>query len=212
MNEIKAVIFDLDGVICSTDQFHYLAWKALADRLGISFDEEKNKLLRGVSRMDSLKIILGEHLSQYTESELITLAEEKNAKYQNFLSLLTPDDLTEDVRQTLLTLRQRGYLLAVGSSSRNTMLILNRLGLGNFFDAVADGTQISHSKPDPEVFLLASTMLKVPPENAVVIEDADSGIQAASAGHFHSIGLRSVTNDPNSEISIKRLSNLLEIL
>lgn len=212
MNNIKAVIFDLDGVICSTDQFHYRAWKALADRLGIPFDEERNKLLRGVSRMDSLKIILGERASNYTESELLAMAEEKNRIYQSLLSSLMPGDLSNDVFNTLVALRRRGYLLAVGSSSKNTQLILSRLGLNDFFDAVADGTQIIHSKPDPEVFLLAASTLNVLPENAVVIEDADSGIQAATAGHFHAIGLRSETNDPKSDISIRQLSNLLEIL
>ena len=212
MNEIKAVIFDLDGVICSTDRFHYLAWKALADRLGIPFDEEKNKLLRGVSRMDSLRIVLGDRWESYSRHERVALAEEKNRAYQQFLTSLTPDDLSEDVRTALHTLRRRGYRIAIGSSSKNTRLILTQLGLGDFFDAVADGTQITHSKPNPEVFLLAAKMLGVAPENAIVIEDAASGIQAAEAGCFHAIGLRSETNDPDSDISIKRLSNLLEIL
>lgn len=212
MNNIYAIIFDLDGVICSTDRYHYLAWKALADRLGIPFDEQKNRLLRGVSRMESLEIILGEHSGDYSEEQKIALADEKNEIYKNFLATMTPGDLSKEVRMTLHTLRQRGYLLAIGSSSKNTQQILRQLGLGDFFDAVADGTQITHSKPDPEVFLLAASMLGVRPENAVVIEDAQSGVRAAKAGRFRAIGIRTEGNDPDSDITIKKLVNLVEIL
>lgn len=211
MNNIYAIIFDLDGVICSTDRYHYLAWKALADRLGIPFDEQVNSQLRGVSRMESLEIILGNHSGEYSEQEKLALAEKKNEIYRSYLSAMTPGDLSKEVRMTLHTLRQRGYLLAIGSSSKNTRQILNQLGLGDFFDAVADGTQITKSKPDPEVFLLASSMLGVSPENAIVIEDAESGVQAAKAGRFRSIGIRSDGNDPMSDITIKKLSNLTEI-
>ena len=113
---------------------------------------------------------------------------------------------------TLCTLRQRGYLLAIGSSSRNAKQILSRLGLGDFFDAVADGTMITRSKPDPEVFLLAASMLGVSPEHAIVIEDARSGIRAAKAGRFRTIGIRTDGNDPDSDISVRKLQNLLDIL
>ncbi len=212
MNHISAIIFDLDGVICSTDQYHCQAWKALANRLGLPFDETISQKLRGVSRMDSLEILLGQKGPDYPVEVKQRLAEEKNEIYRHFLDRLTPEDLPKDVRQTLRTLRQRGYLLAIGSSSKNTRLILKRLGLGNFFDAVADGTRISHSKPDPEVFLLAASMLGVSPENAVVIEDSESGIHAAIAGGFRVIGIRSEGNDPASDISIKRLINLVDIL
>ena len=212
MNNIYAIIFDLDGVICSTDQYHYLAWKALADRLGIPFDEQVNGQLRGVSRMESLEIILGEHSVEYSNEEKLALAEEKNDIYKSYLSSMTSGDLSKDVRMTLHTLRQRGYLLAIGSSSKNTRQILKQLGLGDFFDAVADGTQITKSKPDPEVFLMVASMLGVSPENAIVIEDAQSGVRAAKAGRFRAIGIRTDGNDPDSDITIKKLSNLVEIL
>lgn len=212
MNHIDAIIFDLDGVICSTDRYHYLAWKELADSLGIPFDVQTNQKLRGVSRMDSLDIILGQHCSEYTPQEKLVLAEKKNQIYKRYLSAMTPGDLSEDVRQTLQTLRQRGYLLAIGSSSKNTRQILNQLGLGDFFDAVADGTQITRSKPDPEVFLLAASLLGVSPENAIVIEDAESGIRAAKAGGFRAIGIRTAGNAPDSDITIRNLRNLLDIL
>lgn len=212
MNDIYAIIFDLDGVICNTDRYHYLAWKALADRLGLSFDEGVNQQLRGVSRMESLEILLGAHREEYSEEEKLTLAEEKNRLYQQYLATMTPGDLPKDVRMTLHTLRQRGYLLAIGSSSKNAQLILKQLGLEHFFDAVADGTQIIKSKPDPEVFLLAASLLGVSPPNAMVIEDAASGVRAAKGGHFRAIGIRTEGNDPDADITIKKLSNLLDIL
>lgn len=212
MNNIYAIIFDLDGVICSTDRYHYLAWKALADRLGIYFDEEINRQLRGISRMESLEIVLGKHSSDYSAEEKIALAAEKNEIYKSYLSSMTPGDLSKEVRMTLHTLRQRGYLLAIGSSSKNTKQILTQLGLGQFFDAIADGTMITKSKPDPEVFLLAASMLGVSPENAIVIEDAESGIRAAKAGRFRAIGIKSDGNDPDSDITIKSLKNLIDIL
>lgn len=212
MNHIKAIIFDLDGVICSTDKYHYLAWKKLADYLGIYFDEKINQKLRGVSRNESLEIILGEKSNQYSDEEKKNLADEKNDIYKKYLELMTPADLSEETKKTLETLRARGYLLAIGSSSKNARQILKQLGLGDFFDAIADGTQITHSKPNPEVFLLAASMLGVKPEEALVIEDADSGIQAAYSGEFRAIGIHTPENKPDSEISIKRLANLLDIL
>lgn len=212
MTDIRAIIFDLDGVICSTDRYHYLAWKALADQLGIPFDEQKNKLLRGVSRMESLEIILGDRSSHFSEQEKWELAEEKNRIYREYLQTMRPSDLSEDTRYALQTLRKRGYLLAIGSSSKNTQQILAQLGLEHFFDAVADGTQITRSKPDPEVFFLAASLLDISPEQAIVIEDAESGVQAAETGHFRVIGIRSRENDPNSDITIKKLSDLTEIL
>ena len=123
MTDIRAIIFDLDGVICSTDRYHYLAWKALADRLGIPFDEQKNKLLRGVSRMESLEIILGDRSSHFSEQEKWELAEEKNRIYREYLQTMRPSDLSKDTRYALQTLRKRGYLLAIGSSSKNTWQI-----------------------------------------------------------------------------------------
>ena len=212
MNDIYAIIFDLDGVICTTDKYHYLAWKALADSLGLPFDEKVNGLLRGVSRMESLEIVLGEHSTDYSQEQKTALATRKNEIYKSYLSAMTPGDLSKEVRSTLYTLRQRGYLLAIGSSSKNTRQILRQLGLGEFFDAVADGTMITRSKPDPEVFLLAASMLGVRPENAVVIEGAESGVRAAKAGRFRAIGIRTEGNDPNSDITIRHLKNLTEIL
>ena len=154
--KLKGIIFDLDGVICFTDEYHYLAWKELADRLGIPFDRKDNERLRGVSRMASLEIILEKSEKAYTEAEKQSFCEEKNNRYREYLSRMTPADLSEETASTLVKLRERGYLLAIGSSSRNAKTILDKIGLGSFFDAVSDGTNITRTKPDPQVFLMAA--------------------------------------------------------
>lgn len=178
--ELKGIIFDLDGVICFTDEYHYLAWKAMADSIGVPFDRESNNRLRGVSRMASLDIVLERSKETYSQTEKENLANQKNEIYKELLTRITERDLSDEVRTTLRTLRERGYKLAIGSSSKNTPMILQRLGLGSFFDAVSDGNNITHSKPDPEVFVKAAQMLNLPPENCLVVEDAISG---AEAGH-----------------------------
>ena len=181
----KAVIFDLDGVICFTDEYHYEAWKRMADDMGIPFDRQVNNRLRGVSRMDSLEIILekyeGPALSQADKE---ALAAKKNDIYRESLARMSPADLSAEVRETLEALRAKGLKLAIGSSSKNAPFILERLGLGNFFDAVSDGNCITRSKPDPEVFLKAAEFLGLAPEACVVVEDAVSGAQAGRAGGF----------------------------
>lgn len=208
---IEAVIFDLDGVICHTDQFHYQAWKVVANRLGVQFDERINARLRGVSRMDSLEILLEQSEETFSRKEKEQLAEEKNAIYRSFLQKMTPADLDAETSQTLHTLREMGLRLAIGSSSRNTALILHQLGLDGFFDAVADGTQIKHSKPDPEVFLLAASLLGVSSSKALVVEDAPAGVQAAKAGGFLSVGLGDAVHGSHSDEWIATLRELPQI-
>lgn len=185
----KAVIFDLDGVICFTDKYHYQAWKKMADGMGIYFDETINNRLRGVSRMDSLEIILERYDKELSQEEKQQLAEEKNKTYVELLGQMTEKDLSSEVKETLDTLRERGLMLAIGSSSKNTKFILERLGLGGYFDAISDGTNISRSKPDPEVFLKAAEFLHIAPHDCLVVEDARAGIEAAKAGGFDSAGL-----------------------
>ena len=209
---MKAVIFDLDGVICFTDKYHYQAWKALADRLGIYFDEIINNRLRGVSRMASLDIILERADRSYTQEEKDAFAEEKNATYVELLQQMSPADLSDEVKETLHALRAAGYRLAIGSSSKNTKLILSRIGLGDFFDAISDGTNITHSKPDPEVFLMAAEMLSLPPEECLVVEDAKAGIQAAHAGGFRSAGIGEASEHPDCTYPIAHFSDLKKIL
>ena len=208
----KGIIFDLDGVICSTDEYHYLAWKALAERLSIPFDRERNNLLRGVSRMASLEIILEKSAVRYSDAEKTAFAEEKNALYRKLLSRMSPADLSEDVRNTLNELRRTDLKLAIGSSSKNTPFILERIGLGDFFDAVADGNCITHSKPHPEVFLKAAEMIGESPSNCLVVEDAHAGIEAANAGGFDSAGIGDAQDDTRAVWHLEKFSDIIRII
>ena len=209
MLRYKGIIFDLDGVICTTDEYHYLAWKALADRLGIPFDRERNNLLRGVSRMASLDIVLQKADKTYSESEKTAFAEEKNALYRQYLGQMSPRDLPEEVRTTLQTLRNAGFLLAIGSSSKNAPFILERIGLGQFFDAVADGNCISHSKPHPEVFLKAAQMLDLSASDCLVVEDAHAGVEAAAAGGFDCAAIGDAKDDSRATWHLNCFSDIL---
>jgi len=176
---IKAVIFDLDGVILSTDMFHYKAWKKLADEEEIDFDETINERLRGVSRMESLDILLEISSKEYSQKEKEILAERKNEYYREYINELTEEDILPGVMDSMATLKKKGIMVAIGSSSKNSPKILQLLGLEIYFDATADGNEITHSKPDPEVFLLAAQKLGVEAVNCLVVEDAEAGIEAA---------------------------------
>lgn len=213
MRKYEGVIFDLDGVICFTDHYHYLAWKALADSLGIDFDETKNDRLRGVSRMESLEIVLeGYHGPALSQEEKAALADKKNGLYRQSLQTMTPKDLSDEVRETLNALRARGLKLAIGSSSKNTPLILERIGLDGFFDAVSDGNNIQRSKPDPQVFTMAAEMLRLDPGKCLVVEDALAGLQAAAAGGFDSAGLGPAAESGKATYSLKSFCGLLEVV
>lgn len=208
----EGIIFDLDGVICFTDWYHYLAWKALADGEGIYFDEEINNSLRGVSRMESLEIILKKSSREYSVKEKEKMAARKNELYKNMLKKMSPKDLPEEVKTTLDRLREKGVKLAIGSSSRNAKLILRQIGLEGYFDAVSDGTNITFSKPDPEVFLKAAQYLGIPPQACLVVEDAQAGIQAAAAGKMDSAALGEAVKCGEAVYCMKSISELLEIV
>ena len=211
MNTINAIIFDLDGVICFTDQYHYQAWKELADAEGIYFDEKINGRLRGVSRMESLNIILEKASKGYTQEEKEMLAAKKNESYVRLLEKMSPSDLSDEVKNTLDTLRQRGYKLAIGSSSKNTKKILKQIGLEGYFDAISDGTNITKSKPDPEVFLKAAEMVDEKPKHCLVVEDAFAGIDAAYAGGFLSAGIGDAAGHAHVTYPILTFGELLSI-
>lgn len=210
--DTKAVIFDLDGVLCSTDEFHYRAWKMLADELEIPFDRTINDRLRGVSRAESLEIILEKSSKVYSVEEKLRFMDRKNTLYRAYLSELTPKDVSQDVEDTLFELKQAKKLLAVGSSSKNTALILERLNLRDRFDAVADGNDIVRSKPDPEVFLLAASRLGLEPRHCLVVEDAQSGIQAGKAGGFYTASVGDAARLGIGDFQLSSLHDLLEIV
>ena len=208
---MKAIIFDLDGVICHTDEYHYLAWKAMADGLGVYFDREINNRLRGVSRMASLEIVLENYKGQLSPAEKETLATQKNELYKESLKNMSPADLSEEVKTTLDTLRERGYKLAIGSSSKNAPFILQQLGLGSYFDAISDGNNITHSKPDPEVFVKAAQMLCIPCEECLVVEDAVSGAEAGHAGGMQVACVGDASQAGAGDFNMKSFAQLLEI-
>ena len=188
---IKAVIFDLDGVIVSTDDCHYEAWKKMADEEGIYFDRTINERLRGVSRMESLEIVLERAKKEYSEEEKVALATRKNGYYVELIGKLTPDAILKGVMGNLEALKEKGIKIAIGSSSKNTPIILRQIGLDSYFDAVSDGNNIKNSKPDPEVFQKAAEMLGIPAENCMIIEDADAGIIAGKRAGMKTLAVGS---------------------
>lgn len=208
---MKAIIFDLDGVICSTDHYHYLAWKALADKLDIPFDEKDNERLRGVSRMESLDIILEKSHHEYTQSEKEKFAQEKNELYQEYLLKMSTKDLSQEVKETLDGLRSKGLKLAIGSSSKNTMLILKQLGLENYFDVISDGNMIHYSKPHPEVFMKAADQLAIPYKECLVVEDAISGCFAAKSASMSVAAISSAYHCSFADYHLNCFGDLLEL-
>ena len=209
---MRAFIFDLDGVLVFTDKYHYLAWKQVADELGIYFDEIINNRLRGVSRMESLEIILERYEgSPLSRSDKEKVAEKKNEIYRKSLTEMTPNDVTEETRNTLIELKNRGYKLAIGSSSKNAKFILERVGLTQYFDAISDGTNITKSKPDPEVYLKAAEFLGEDASECLVVEDAYSGIDAAKSAGMEAIGIGDAYSYDRADYRISFFSELLEI-
>ena len=209
--KFKGVIFDLDGVLCFTDDYHYQAWKSLADDLNIYFDREINNRLRGVSRMASLEIVLEKSNKQYSDEEKVALATKKNDIYVKLLDNITENDCSNEVRNTLLELKRRGIKIAIGSSSKNTPKILNRLGIYSYFDAISDGNNITHSKPNPEVFLKAAQFINENPQDCLIVEDAIAGIDAGINGGFKTAAIGDATKYDKPDYKLNKLSDLLDI-
>ena len=201
--KIKACIFDLDGVIVDTAKYHYLAWKRLADELGFEFTEDDNERLKGVSRLDSLEILLSIGNKSFDDKTKLLLAEKKNAWYVEYISKMSKDEVLPGVENFLEVLKDAGIKISLGSVSKNALQILKSLNLTNYFDAIIDGTRISKAKPDPEVFLKASAELNIPPEECIVFEDASAGIDGAINANMYSIGVGSpkILNKANKVIS-----------
>jgi beta-phosphoglucomutase len=186
---IHGCIFDLDGVLVDTAKYHYLAWKRLADQLGILFTEEDNERLKGVSRMDSLGIILEIGNLDLSAEKKLEYAALKNDWYVNYISTMTPDEILPGCREFIQELRDSGIRTAIGSASKNTPMILERTGIRDLFNAVADGNIVSKAKPDPEVFNIAAELIGIEPAECVVFEDAIAGIRAAISAGMLCIGI-----------------------
>ena len=186
---IKGFIFDLDGVITDTAELHYLAWKKLAEEMNWAFDREVNEKLRGVSRMDSINIIKDHNGAIVNEDKLKELATMKNDIYVASLDTMTPDDYLPGAKELLTHLRQEGFKVALGSASKNSTKVLNQLQATGYFDVIGDGNSVDRSKPAPDIFLFGAEKLDLKPEECIVYEDAESGIDAAKAGGFYNVGI-----------------------
>lgn len=209
----KGIIFDLDGVLVHTDQLHFRAWKKIADEKGIEFDEEINNQLRGVSRMESLEIILRKYDGpELSENDKEAIAEEKNNYYKEELKSMSQADVTEEVRQTLAAIRSAGIKMAIGSSSKNTKFILKQVKLEDEFDAISDGTNISKSKPDPEVFLKAAEYLNLNPADCLVVEDAVAGIEAAKRAGMDAVGMGDAATYIKTDFPLLSFERLKDIV
>lgn len=183
------LIFDLDGVLVDTARYHFKAWKRLAEQYDVDFDEERNELLKGVSRVESLNKILEWGGKSLPEAEFNSAMERKNNWYLEFIDSMSPDEVLPGVQDFLETAKSKGYKIALGSASKNAPRILDKVGLTHLFDSIVDGNRTTRSKPDPEVFLLGASDLKLTPDQCVVFEDAQAGVQAAKAGGMMAIGI-----------------------
>ena len=191
MSSIKACIFDLDGVIVDTAVYHFKAWKRLADELGINFTEHDNERLKGVSRVRSLEIILELGGVTKTEAEQKELATRKNTWYVEMINRMTPAEILPGAKEFLEACRAAGIKTALGSASKNSGTILNKINMAHLFDAIVDGNHVSKAKPDPEVFLKGAEALGVIPAECVVFEDAIAGVEAAINGGMKVVGIGS---------------------
>lgn len=186
---IEACIFDLDGVVVDTAKYHFIAWKALAEELGFDFTLEDNERLKGVSRMQSLEILLEIGGKQFSEQEKIAMAEKKNTLYVTYIEKMTPEEILPGVEKFLQELKNDGIKTALGSASKNAPMILDRIGLTGMFDAIVDGNSISEAKPNPEVFLKGAEKIGIQPEHCVVFEDAIAGVEAARNANMLCVGI-----------------------
>jgi beta-phosphoglucomutase len=206
---IKACIFDLDGVIVDTARFHYIAWRRLANMLGFEFTEHDNERLKGVSRMDSLEILLSVgKITNLPDEKKLEYADMKNKWYVEYISTLTPTDILPGALEILGFLKSHDIKTAIGSASKNAMSILQGLKLEHAFDTIVDGTRIAKAKPDPQVFLTGAYDLKVAPNQCVVFEDAEAGVEAAIRGGMKCIGIGSPAQLGKADIVVPSLDKL----
>lgn len=189
MGKLKGFIFDLDGVITDTAEYHYLGWKKLADEEGMEFDREFNEKFRGVSRMECLDLLLEANDRKVTPKERQELADRKNNYYREYLKNITEDNLLEGIRDILNRLNREGYKMAIASASKNTKIVVDKLNIEDIFETISDGYSVKNSKPAPDLFLHTADKLGLKPEECVVFEDAKAGIDAALAAHMTAVGI-----------------------
>ena len=189
MPEIKACLFDLDGVIVDTARFHYIAWKELANDLGFDLSEEQNEQLKGISRMESLEIILRLGGITLSEEDKLERAAKKNVRYLELCQQMTPDDTLPGVRAFLEELKKASIGIGLGSASKNAKVILERIDMLSYFETLVDGNRVTKGKPDPQVFNLGAADLQVNPADCVVFEDAVAGVQSAKAAGMFAVGI-----------------------
>ncbi|GAB3509808.1 beta-phosphoglucomutase [Emticicia fontis] len=202
---IKAFLFDLDGVIVDTAIYHYQAWKQMANGLGFDISEEFNEKLKGVSRMESLDIILAHGGVELSDEEKLSLATKKNENYLNLVSKMSPEDILPGVSDFFVQVKKENIKTALGSVSKNARLILERIGMLDDFDAIIDGTKIAKGKPDPEVFLKGAQELNVSPNECLVFEDAVAGVEAAKKGGMKAVGIGKKEVLTNADIVLENL-------
>jgi beta-phosphoglucomutase len=189
MKTTKACLFDLDGVIVDTAIYHFQAWRRLANELGFDFTEHQNEQLKGISRMESLELILKWGNVSLSEEEKLEWAARKNAWYLELVMKMTPEEVLKGVPEFLKALRANGIKIALGSASKNSRLILEKINMIDYFDAIIDGNNITKGKPNPQVFLLGAEATNCEPYDCVVFEDAVAGVQAGKAGGMRVIGV-----------------------
>ena len=206
---MEGAIFDLDGVLVDTAVYHYQAWKRLADELGFDFLPSDNERLKGVSRERSLEILLEIGHISATETEKLAMADKKNRWYVEMLQGLTPDHLLDGALAYLIKLRGNGVKIALGSASKNAPLILEKTGIASLFDTIVDGNQVTKAKPDPEIFLKAAAMLRLPEKSCVVYEDSQAGIDAARAAGMGTVAVDQLGVLNNADRYVRRLKELL---
>jgi beta-phosphoglucomutase len=208
MTQLKACLFDLDGVIVDTAKYHYLAWKRLANELGFDFTEHDNERLKGVSRVRSLEILLEIGGLTFSEQEKTEMATRKNEWYVDYIAKMDASEILPGVQAFLQTLRANNIKIALGSASKNAGMILTNIGMLDAFDAIIDGNKTSEAKPDPEVFLLGAQALGVEAESCVVFEDAEAGVEAARRANMHCIGIGSPEQLGAADFTIKQFTAL----
>jgi len=205
---IKACLFDLDGVVVDTARFHFLAWKYIANRLGFEFTENDNERLKGVSRMDSLEILLEIGNISLTPLEKIRYAGEKNNRYLDYIQHMTSNDILPGVKKFLSKVKSKKILLGLGSASKNAKLILEKIKITSMFDVIVDGNLITQAKPHPEIFARGAALLNTDPVNCIVFEDAVAGIQAAHNAGMKCIGVGSSDILKEADLVIPGFMNL----